>query len=418
MRIILFSVSLLALFGGELSKVSAQWAQTAGMQTEEVTSLAGDSANLYAGTFNGVFRSTDSGTNWKADTIGYPHSSQVYYQFIYSMAVVENRVLAGTAAGVYGSAIGGASWDYSNTGMPDTLISCLAVLGSKVYAGVNSFFHPGLVFVSSDRGITWIADTVGLPSKCTAHTFASLDTDVFVGTDAGLFRSSVNSGRWTNVTMGLPGRYINSGSLAVSGNKIMVCYGIDSANLFVSLDRGDSWKQEGSVSTVGPIDRIAASGAHVVVWARWDSVLLSTDYGGSWLDFGYGLPSGVPNVFIINGSTVFAGTGSGVWRRPLGDVKKRTVAEVTPSLKLLSLASFPDPSATRTNIVFTLPASGEATITISDVAGSEWPVFAYTEFASGKHEVTCDISTYPAGVYLLRLRCGGRSVTQKLVIAH
>ncbi len=88
----------------------------------------------------------------------------------------------------------------------------------------------------------------------------------------------------------------------------------------------------------------------------------------------------------------------------------------TESKSRVLMQSFPNPATSRTTISFTLPAFGTATLSLTDAAGRERPLFAPAWFAAGEHELTWDASAYPSGVYLCRLIAGEESAARRVVV--
>jgi photosystem II stability/assembly factor-like uncharacterized protein len=75
-------------------------------------------SNIFAGTQNGVFLSTDNGSSWKAARAGLPTGGRVG-----AFAVVGENIVAAISAvsggGVYLSLNNGSSWTALNAGLPN-----------------------------------------------------------------------------------------------------------------------------------------------------------------------------------------------------------------------------------------------------------------------------------------------------------
>jgi hypothetical protein len=113
---------------------------------------------LYAGTFGGVFKSTDGGGSWQAMNIGLVDSFG-FVPFVYALVidpVTPTTLYAGTSGGVFKSTDGGGSWNPMNTDLIDPFfgfipsVSALAidpVIPTTLYAGTGVG-----VFKSTDGG--------------------------------------------------------------------------------------------------------------------------------------------------------------------------------------------------------------------------------------------------------------------------
>jgi hypothetical protein len=152
-----------------------------------------DPATLYAGTFfNGVFKSTNSGTNWSPASIGLTR------HIVYALAIdpaTPTTLYAGTEGGVFKSTNGSANWSAINTGLPGgTSVTSLAIdpaTSTTLYAVT---WGSG-VFKSTDGGANWNALNTGLPhigvfpyTRVFALVFDPANpTTLYAGTSEGIF---------------------------------------------------------------------------------------------------------------------------------------------------------------------------------------------------------------------------------------
>ncbi|MDZ4204936.1 MAG: hypothetical protein U1C46_08975, partial [Bacteroidales bacterium] len=107
--------------------VNAQWQQTGGPEGGHIYSLATDGTNIFAGTVDGIYLSTNNGNSWTAVNNGLtnPH--------VYAIAISGNNIFAGTPANVYLSTNNGNSWTAVNTGLPNAYIYALAISGNNIF---------------------------------------------------------------------------------------------------------------------------------------------------------------------------------------------------------------------------------------------------------------------------------------------
>jgi hypothetical protein len=115
---------------------------------------------LYAGTYGGVFKSTNGGTNWTATNTG------LTITYVRALAInpqTPDTLYAGTdGGGVFKSTNGGTNWTAVNTGLAtDTVVLALAInpqTPDTLYAGT---WGEG-VFKSTDGGANWTPANSGL----------------------------------------------------------------------------------------------------------------------------------------------------------------------------------------------------------------------------------------------------------------
>jgi len=149
------------------------WAQKiSGLTSLYITSLAFDENNLYAGTFEGVFISSNVGENWSKATTGIPSTL-----FVNTIKIIGEYIYVGGFPGLFLSSNGGSSWTYK--GFNTKEITAIEGYDDIVFAGASGSLT-GSVFVSTNRGNTWIDYGDGLPNN-TLFTLAIVDTVLFTG---------------------------------------------------------------------------------------------------------------------------------------------------------------------------------------------------------------------------------------------
>lgn len=159
---------------------------------------------LYAGTTGGAYRSTDGAATWQKINNGLIPDEVLNA----SMALGINQlaidpsdpdtVYAGTTNGLFRTTNQGAEWERIGTAMPDQFISSLLIHPSDpsvLYIG-----GPAGVWKSTDRGATWHAVNQGLGSL-NIRTIAMSPRDprlLYAGTNgSGLYRSPDGGASWT-----------------------------------------------------------------------------------------------------------------------------------------------------------------------------------------------------------------------------
>ncbi len=149
------------------------------------------------------------------------------------------------------------------------------------------------------------------------HDLAVIGTNLFAGTNGGVYLSTDNGASWTLDTMGMGLQYV--WSLAVIGSNLFA--GTDGSGVFRSTDTGKSWRAARTGLTGGNglyVPALAVNGTNLFAMTIGD-VYLSTDNGTSWRVADTGLPaSDHVYAFAVIGTNLFAGTtgtpGNGVYR--------------------------------------------------------------------------------------------------------
>jgi hypothetical protein len=201
-------------------------------------------------------------------------------------------------------------------------------------------------------------------------------SNIFAGTDRGVFLSTDNGTSWTAVNSGLKDRdTTNVLSLAVSGS-----------NIFAGTDSG---------------------------------VFHSTNNGTSWTAISSGLPANSTiTALAISYSNIFAGTKSGVWRRPLSEVTE--VARNAPVTEPIHRTDFkihhPGAPGSPVTIEFSLPRSSIVILAVYNLSGHKIASLVNKNLESGLHHVMWDTRHIAAGIYAIRMLNGSTSIMNSIPI--
>jgi hypothetical protein len=197
-------------------------------------------STLYAGTSQGVFQSTDAGTNWTLTSTGLASSSVVpYVQAIAVHPVTPSTLYAGTSLGVFSSTDAATNWVAA--GLDGFDVRALAIdpqAPANLYAATTDG-----VYLSTDQGGLWTPLNNGLIDPfCLALAIdPQTHSNLYVGTTDGLFKSTNSGNNWTLLSLSLPytnGLQINA--LALDHATSTLYAGTDQGT-FKSADGGMSW---------------------------------------------------------------------------------------------------------------------------------------------------------------------------------
>jgi hypothetical protein len=213
------------------------------------------------------------------------------------------------------------SAQWVQTGFPDSNgVSCWAVSDTYLFAGTNNGWGTGGLFVSSNKGLSWIEVMNSLTwkgiSAIAILSGAAGDTIVLAGTGfGGVCRSSNNGTSWIEVNSGLPSnKWVTS--FAVSGKNVFM--GLYYGGVFLSADNGTSWTEAGLSDKNASALVVTPDGANVFAGTE-GSIFRSTDNCTSWSEVNSGLPDvGTVYCFVTirdasGGLNLFAGTWGGVF---------------------------------------------------------------------------------------------------------
>jgi hypothetical protein len=319
------------------SDYGASWAKVSngliGSYANYVTSLAVNGNYIFAGTRDGVYRSTNNGTSWDTANTGMRSSTYVIALIVIPNGTNGTTIIAGTEQGTYLSNNNGNNWTYisTNTGLPYEYIDAFAAIpngkgGTNLFAGSqNDEISLSGLFLSTDNGNNWSRISIGLPEISCVSALCVTGTNIVAGlfggsvvgygnSGKGIFLSTDNGSNW-NCT-GLPSTD-NVTSFAISAENLFA--GTKGDGIFISTNNGVSWTNTGNLlndqgfTFITYVSSICVSGTNLL--AGTDNynggVYLSTDKGATWSNIWSGSPV---HTLTISGSSIFAGTDAGVYR--------------------------------------------------------------------------------------------------------
>ena len=196
-----------------------------------VYSIVTNGSNIYAGTDGGGFYlSNDNGVSWVAKNNGLTNL------IIRSIAFSSNIIVVGTDDGVFVSSNYGTNWSQIVTGAS---VSSIAILGgnyifigasdglfrcnldgsgffkvcnecksSNVIYNVNNTLYTGIadifganygIYKSIDGGLSRVSSNTGLSADTWVYDFATIGSTLYAATSNGIYTSSNNGGNWNKI---------------------------------------------------------------------------------------------------------------------------------------------------------------------------------------------------------------------------
>lgn len=297
---------------------------------------------VYAGTTEGLWKTTDGGATWKRMT-----SDRVVVNDVLIDPRRPGRVLLATdRGGVLASNDGGATFVASNHGFTHRQVATLLLdpdHPSELLAGVLNDKEFGGVFSSHDGGQTWIQMSDGLEGCDVFVLRRTADKTLVAGTDNGIFELKANTQRWIPVnrvveekTVAVPGKknvfttktVVSTLTARISALQVSekTWYAASSQGVFVSSDAGGTWTPK-NLPTLKYVTSLALSG-NMAVAANRNALAVSVNGGETWLT-----PKALPPDFLINSvavdstGTIWLAARDGMFRSSdLGDTWKRVMS--------------------------------------------------------------------------------------------
>ena len=354
------------------------WVNTAGqIPVDTILSLASAGKYIFAGTNDGVCRSSDNGDTWERANTGFKWTGGAANQF----AGVDTVLYVANSAGVYQSTDFGASWVPKNNG----LMTIQTPYGTYTADALGIVSTPVGLFATQDllggaylmrpEDTTW--KSIGLKTHwCIASALTALGTTIFAGTSEGVFMHDGNDSTWVQRKNGLPDN-IEFCFFASTDSLLFIHIGYAGGGIYVTSDSGKVWT---------PIGGTVFGGVSVSAMAA-------------------------------NKKYLFAGTQGGVWRIPLADIATSVNDHRSQLPAQYALyQNFPNPFNPSTVIRYQMPVNSRATLKVYDVLGREIATLVDGEQSAGTHSVTFNAAGISSGTYFYRFQAGTYSETKKITV--
>lgn len=318
----LFLSSLLAACAATAADAPLKWKRI-GPWAERVRAIAvdpADSKTVYVGGFDGFFKSTDGGENWKESSKGL---GDVEVQAIVIDPLNPKNVYAGAyRGGIFKSIDGGASWKGGSDSSGYNTLKSVPLRALAIDPVNPKKLIGSSIFRSSDGGLKW-ANFRSEEYMCGSRDVYSVAFDprspkTVYGTGVGELCKSTNGGAsFTKVDIGIESP--TGGRVVVVGNDGSVYLGLTRHGLMRSTDGGKSWsdaegfKENAGVAAIAlhPKDpKIVYVIASLGGFSEPASVFKSTDGGANFQDVGGELPTTQFDALAIdprNPDTLYAG---------------------------------------------------------------------------------------------------------------
>jgi ligand-binding sensor domain-containing protein len=401
------------IFAGTYSGVyrstnnGANWTQVnSGLKTTVVNALAASGESLFAGSRGDLYRSDDRGDSWISCGIG---------GWITSIAVSGTNVYLGHGGQVVYSLNNGTSWDFLHLPEKVGWISSLAIIDPYVFAGSDS---AGVYRIIRDVHGWRTFLNFGQPDTV-VNCLAVSGTNLFAGTSNGIYLSSSNGDNWTSVNNGLTNLDVTA--LAVKGSNLFA--GTRNGGVFLSTNNGASWTPVNTGLTDPDILSFAVSGDNLFAGTWQGGVFLSTNDGASWAEVNTGLmysvlqASSVVHSLAVVGTDLYAGTrGAMVWRRPISEMI--TSVEIVSSDLPLTFSlhqNYPNPFNPSTTVRYDLPERARVLLEVCNITGQKVASLVNEVQDAKYYEITFDASHLPSGLYIYRLQAGEYVGSKKML---
>jgi photosystem II stability/assembly factor-like uncharacterized protein len=382
-----------------------------------------------------LFSTTDNGYNW----------TMIVDSNVVDIAISPSgkifMIKGGTAEWEWGDSLY-SSFDNGNTWLAinimEQLIASIPVGKPQnisispegiIYCGIHwpGFGMGDVLAKSTDDGITWTTPGTGVLSGklydyrdqfvITVGEFRCISTCPFKW---DMYLSSDYGNTWEHLeecTMSDDPQFValfSNGNIVIDDDTLGF---VTPKGIYLSTDMCSTWTQISSIDCQVGLSLPSGFSEGMLVGTSELGVFLFSDMGDSLGARNEGLTNlNIHTLTLDNNGYVYAGTGNGVWRRPLSEVTavEKNLIEVPSSYFLLQ--NYPNPFNPNTKIKYSLPQTSQVQIKAFDVLGNEIETLVNEEKPVGTYELTWNAEGLPSGVYFYQLKAGEYINTKKMIL--
>jgi photosystem II stability/assembly factor-like uncharacterized protein len=283
---------------------------------------------IYAGTSNGLWKSSDAGVTWVQKSTRPARS-------ILIDTSKSGTILVAGDTGIWKSTDGGETLKAANTGFVNRTLGGFVDAGDMLLASALYEVDAGTLFDTKNAGRDWTARPGATIFGEHVFHFAQGADAVFAAGVERFFRSSDKGRTWTRVTLPSTGTLTSVAAVPATRTVLVST----SSSLYASADAGLKWQNIKVPGFIKRIDRLNMSSDG----KRWGilsngNVLLSDDKGTTWSQLEVPPQSGSVYDFTLRGnSEILIGTLSGLfvsfdsgiqWSAPSSGLAPGTVTSV------------------------------------------------------------------------------------------
>jgi photosystem II stability/assembly factor-like uncharacterized protein len=250
---------------------------------------------------------------------------------------------------------------------------------------------------------------------------------IYVGTDdSHIWVSSDNAATWTEISDGLPIRWVTRVVVDPTDENIVYAtfnglkWKDPQPHVFRSTDKGTTWSDISSNLPDAPVNAFVVDNQNPQKLYLGNDVGMYFSYnsGQSWFVLGEGLPVLPVGDIEIHPSTneLVAGTyGRSMYKIDLDLVSDIRENEIIPE-NILVEQNYPNPFNPNTTIKYHLSEQRFVTLKVFDAIGNEISTLINEEIPAGFYEIEFNASGLPSGIYFYRLQADSFFEAKKMVL--
>jgi hypothetical protein len=388
----------------------SQWVQISnGLPSNSaIGSFTSNNGYIFASAgYGGVYSTSNFGLNWAHTSLNSNYSVIV-------LLSVGNIIYAGTQNGLHRSTDQGVTWN--QFGLNNKRVVSLVISGNNFLAGTQfDYSNYGDLYLSTDNGLNWLQTSY--TNQSSIISFLKINNLTFAGTSfGGVLVSSNNGINWYQ--SGLLNKEVLS--LTSSGNNIYASTFLE--GVYISTNFGIEWNAIGLNNYI--VHSIVSNGNYLFAGIGANTpyysgtVYLSSNNGANWIDRGQGFIWGIyiSSLFLTD-NYIFAGSaGNSIWRRNKSEIVDiHSIQNEIPSSFFL-FQNYPNPFNNLSIIKYQINRNSAVSLKIFNSVGSEVIRYIYKNQEKGIYEIIFDGDNFASGIYFYKLEAGEFSETKKMIL--
>lgn len=363
-----------------------------------------DQDNLVMAGFQGIYKSTNRGSNWTQvhNSINFKKIS-MYGDFGLAVSDYMYKTVRTTD--------GGNSWftvhEYTatNTGSCISLQMINENVAYKISYFSYSTYSWHYLEKTTNGGSNWSAILSTTNSTAISGFYFLNESTGYASFDSQFCKTIDGGSSWTVLSSG---SYMEINRL--NSNNM---FAIKNGKLVKSTDEGLSW----NILLNENIWNYNAIDPNFIVTVAYSGTIKRTINGGAaWIQDVSGVTSPLSSVAIIDNNTAVAvGNNGTILKYDNLTGSNSTTNEVPDGYELSQ--NYPNPFNPSTKISFSLPKSSFVKMVVYDVTGKEAASLVNENLNSGTYEVDFNASKLTSGVYFCRITAGGFTDVKKMILA-
>jgi photosystem II stability/assembly factor-like uncharacterized protein len=327
---------------------------------------------------------------------------------VISFAVINNSVFAGTETeGVFRSTDNGSNWTPVNNGISNYAIHWLSSCSGSLYAATGNGVN-----LSTNNGENW--SRISPPSiGSLIFSVQAFSNKIIASSSNGVFISTDGGSNWNNISSGISG-YI----YCFSFYNNVVYAGSSTTGVFKTTNDGLTWIQMSNELPPGKAVRTISFSDEKIFAAVYNSggIYYIPLSGNTWHPANQGLTQLSCYTVIKFKYFIFAGTTAGIFKRPSNEFTSIIkIGNTIPDNYNLS-QNYPNPFNPKTIFRYSIPENGIVNIRVYNILGKEVETVVNEKLNPGNYEVTFDGSSFPSGIYFYSLVTDNFKSTKKMML--